>query len=99
MSSDTEDADGFYFPHGAPAGLDEAVEHAKTLHTTRAVVAPSPVVVQKAVAQVNRMLSAGGARCRIVLPDAPIELVTGGAGDLIYRCGHTPPDGPHRWPA
>jgi hypothetical protein len=47
-----------------------------------------------ALASVNAMMSASGAKCRISAPPEPIEMVNDSSGQLIYRCFHP---SSHEW--
>ena len=54
----------------------------------------STEAAQKALALVNAILASANAKCRRTLPDADIECISDGAGNLIYRCDH---QSPHEW--
>ena len=78
------------FDHGPPPNLRQAAQEALEHQRMRRLVE-----AHAALARLNQLLAASGARCRLVLPDEPVDAVTDAAtGQLIYRCGHDPA---HRW--
>jgi hypothetical protein len=59
------------------------------------VVAPaSRLALIAAIAACNAMLAMASAKCTRMSPPSDIDTVTGPDGDLILRCGHSPP---HEW--
>jgi hypothetical protein len=90
---------GIFWPDGEPPGLAAAIAEVQALHGQRLLDVQLRSNYDAALAAVNQMIVAAGGRCRIVLPDAGIEVVTDASDNLIRRCGHRSPNGPHQWPA
>jgi hypothetical protein len=78
------------FDHGPPPTLRQLAGEALEHHRMRRLVE-----AHAAIARLNQLLAATGAKCRIWTPEEPVESVTDAAtGQLIYRCGHDPA---HKW--
>lgn len=55
------------------------------------------LALSASILALNALLAASSSRCRRSAPPADVEMVTDANGNLIYRCVHKSPDGPHMW--